>query len=821
MATKTAEKIEYYEKKLADAEKRLEQYKIDGDTNRQSGVGRKINFYKQVIDILERSEKGNTKLDVTVDEENETVNVNSTEEYFIKYFSQDKIDEQLKRGNFVKRDGRIFDYFGTFEVQLKPSDSEFTGSGNDYLKFFDDTYSGGLVGLGTTTKTVVVSVTPYVTKEIVVPIGFNDKPNDLSAFQIASYTDLIKINPEGWETQIGTLKSDWPDLFGDQNPYTDLELSKFDGEQFNLYLNNKETLTKAAKEKTEEDAAKKAWLEKTKDSPAAKSGAFTDDERWELHKKNNPDAIKDASGVGSDSETTGTKVIKANPCKNNFLSDVETTIDNFINLISRAKNIDIAGEIKGVTNLISGKAKKFVGQMGNALAEGLSTWAANGLDMGASKIFNAIPKFSKALKAVTGWQKGLIGPIKKIFDSVSCLAGKVTLNLKGVLTDMLTGMAKNVLNGVKCAVQQFVGAITNKITSMIDGFVSPFTNPLSKLMGGAFKIKGLLGKGINMMNKVKNFFSCESTPAPCPTTDNYTIDGTAAKSSSSSEQQGFMAGGFKSANNAFDKIDRDGGVIGALVPGEGKLTDIIDKKANKFEEKYGKWKIFGSQVSDAESNQGTQCYAGNIFKCGFPKITLFGGNGVGGAGKVLLGKYINKIDPEDLYGDIRRTASIVGVELDDPGEGYTEEPLVSFTDNCNQGQGAYGKAIIDKNISSPTYGQITDIVMTSQGENYPVDSPAIASSVYIDKIIVENPGIGYQAAYIDDECLELNIKNGAIESVDIKCRKPYTYIPELLIINPGYGAVLRPVMSATRRVVEEQLAQSIDCVGDYPSPGEL
>jgi len=258
-----------------------------------------------------------------------------------------------------------------------------------------------------------------------------------------------------------------------------------------------------------------------------------------------------------------------------------------------------------------------------------------------------------------------------------------------------------------------------------------------------------------------------------------------------------------------------------LVPGEGKLTDIIDKKANKFEEKYGKWKIFGSQVSDAESNQGTQCYAGNIFKCGFPKITLFGGNGVGGAGKVLLGKYINKIDPEDLYGDIRRTASIVGVELDDPGEGYTEEPLVSFTDNCNQGQGAYGKAIIDKNISSPTYGQITDIVMTSQGENYPVDSPAIASSVYIDKIIVENPGIGYQAAYIDDECLELNIKNGAIESVDIKCRKPYTYIPELLIINPGYGAVLRPVMSATRRVVEEQLAQSIDCVGDYPSPGEL
>tara|TARA_B100001094_G_scaffold177366_1_gene171327 strand:+ start:2763 stop:4415 length:1653 start_codon:yes stop_codon:yes gene_type:complete len=41
--------IAAYEKKLADAEIRLEQYKIDGDTKRQSGVNRKIEFYKNVI----------------------------------------------------------------------------------------------------------------------------------------------------------------------------------------------------------------------------------------------------------------------------------------------------------------------------------------------------------------------------------------------------------------------------------------------------------------------------------------------------------------------------------------------------------------------------------------------------------------------------------------------------------------------------------------------------------------------------------------------------------------------------------------------------
>ena len=646
------------------------------------------------------------------------------------------------------------------------------------------------------------------------------KPDYLSAFRAGAYTNLMKIRPKGSEKIINQLKVDFPKELGSVNAYTDKEINNFDSEKLNLYFKNKEVLTNSFLESEEETDAKIKWLNKTKNSPAAKSGAFTDSERWEQHKKNNPDAIKGKdNGAGSDSDTTGTKVIKANPCKNNFFSDVETTLDNFINLISRAQNIDIAGEIKGVTKLISGKAKKFVGQMSNALAEGLTTWVSGGLDGGASKIFNAIPKFNKALKAVVGWQKGLIGPIKKIFDAVGCLANKVTNALTDTITDMLTGMAKNVLNGVACAAQSFIGSITNKITSMIDGFVSPFTGPLSKLMGGAFKIKGLLSKGVNIMKKIGNFFNCSDSKSDCPATDNYVIDGNAEKPKGTNEQQGFMKGAFRSANKAFDKIEKDG-LIDTLIPGEGGPISGITKQVNKFEEKYGKWKVFGSEVGDADSNLDAECYAGNIFKCGAPKVSLFGGNGIGGAGKVLLGKFIDKLDPDDIYGDIRRTASIVGVKIDDPGEGYTEAPYVSFTDNCNQGKGAFGKAIIDRNINSPTYGQITDVIITSEGENYPVDAPAEVDDVYIDKIIVENPGVGYDAAYIDDECLELIIKDGRIDSVDIKCQKPYTYIPQIVIKNAGSDAVLRPVMSTQTRIVQQELIQSIDCVGDFPNPGD-
>ena len=46
---KLKKEITFYENKLLDAEIRQEQYKIDGDTKRQSGVGRKIDFYKNVI----------------------------------------------------------------------------------------------------------------------------------------------------------------------------------------------------------------------------------------------------------------------------------------------------------------------------------------------------------------------------------------------------------------------------------------------------------------------------------------------------------------------------------------------------------------------------------------------------------------------------------------------------------------------------------------------------------------------------------------------------------------------------------------------------
>ena len=57
-----------------------------------------------------------------------------------------------------------------------------------------------------------------------------------------------------------------------------------------------ETKSKETKPKTNEKSEKAAWLKKTRNSPAAQSGAFTDDERWALQQKHRKWKADRASG---------------------------------------------------------------------------------------------------------------------------------------------------------------------------------------------------------------------------------------------------------------------------------------------------------------------------------------------------------------------------------------------------------------------------------------------------------------------------------------------------------------------------------------------
>ena len=608
---------------------------------------------------------------------------------------------------------------------------------------------------------------------------FTAPPEKLDERQIKYFTTLIQDNPTNapWPDKIKEIKTLYSGQLPDTAvPWTTLQKNNFSNDLSKSYL--------------------------------SRSGLYK--------KSNNPD-------VEAASATTALKIITASKELKSFAVKTENTLTNFINLVTKADNfmLDLPGEIKGVTNIISNAAKGYVGKIGNALSEALIGGIKSGLDNVASKIFSAFKIFKRAIPRVLNAQSALLGPVSLVFKGINCLGQKVADSLQGAIEDMLTAMVKNVLNAPACAINQFIGAITAKINSAIDSFVTPLTAGIGKILGPVFKVKDILSKGINLASKIGDFLSCK----PKTSTDSkgsylFGIDlSKGKKPKDTKEQQNMFSKALDAANNSTNflskKLDQlDSGVAGIGTAVKGGLTN--------FEKEYGQWSIFGSKVSEAGDNAiGTDCYTGNIFACGSPKISFFGGNGIGGAGKVLLGNFIDRIDPDDIYGDVRRTASIVGVEMTDPGEGYTEAPLVEMSDSCEQGYGAFGEVIIDKNVNSPTYGQITAVTILSEGENYPVDLPAdVSDEVYINDIIVENPGTGYENATIEDKCLTLNTVDGQIVSVEISCQQPYTTLPDIIISNPGLGAVLRPIMSSTPRVLDQAVLESVDCVGDFPEPGE-
>jgi len=642
-----------------------------------------------------------------------------------------------------------------------------------YIPEEGDTDSVGTDGEDTGISRIL---TPLEMEEGVVNFERTPAPKKPNEQQVKAFSQLLQDNPSGvWQGPINEIKTLYPETFKDVNALSSSEIGNLPAGSYDGFLS-----------------------------------------RTELYKKaNNPD-------VAAPSLTTGQKILTASKELKSFAATTENALSNFINLATKADGLmlDLPGEIKSVAGLITNGAKGYVGKIGNALADSLIGGIKSGLDGVASQIFSAFPKFKIALPKVINAQSALLGPISKVFKGLNCLGQKVADSLQGAVEDMLTGMVKNVLNAPACAINQFLGAVTAKINSAIDSFVTPLTAGISKVLGPVFKVKDILSKGVSLANKIGDFLNCQpKNSTDSKGTNVVTVDGTGQKPKGVKEQQNMLDKALNAANASTKFLDKK---LGQLESGIGNIGDTVEEGLSDFEKEYGQWTIFGSKVSEAADHGiGTDCYTGNIFKCGSPKVEFFGGNGIGGAGKILLGNFIDHLDPDDIYGDIRRTASIVGVEITDPGESYTEAPLVSFTDGCDQGYGSFGEVIIDKNVNSLTFGQITAVKILSEGENYPVDLPAdVSDEVYITDIIVENPGTGYENATIEDDCLNLNTVNGQITSVEITCQKPYTTLPDIIINNPGLGAVLRPIMSSTPRVIDQAVLESVDCVGNFPEPGE-
>ena len=518
---------------------------------------------------------------------------------------------------------------------------------------------------------------------------------------------------------------------------------------------------------------------------------------------------------------------------------IEGPLNKFLNKASEGLGdaFDMIDDLDTAVSEISDAMSGLTSKMSNLLQNKLGEFVNSGLTAAKDFIFN---KFSfnplAAIAQNKAFSNAMKGPVEGLMGAFGCLGSTIKKALKGTIKNLLTNMLKNgFINPLECAVEDFIGAMTAKVSSMMDSIVGPLIGPINSMFSiigkGFGSVKGFLAKGLNILTKVQGLLNCKESGTECTIQNEYKLNGGSKKPNSGAKSQNKIA---KAINKMGDKLSNDDGT-GIVDKMDDKiknwdgvkridqfevqrlLSEFKEKNPNATEDEI---KAEKERIEDSLPEFTPDCNTGNIFDCGLPRIELFGGGGECAVGDVILGNFVNELDNAidateitDKQGNTttigaKTTGSIIGVDMKYAGEGYTSEPIVSFVDNCDKGYGAYGRATIDKDPNSPTFGQITSIIMISEGENYPTGE---IGDAYVDRIVVENGGSGYK---LEDEIEDFEIcgidDNGKITKVCTN-DKPYQSLPSLNIRSlTGSGAILTPVM--TRKPRKTGVINVIDCI---------
>ena len=320
--------------------------------------------------------------------------------------------------------------------------------------------------------------------------------------------------------------------------------------------------------------------------------------------------------------------------------------------------------------------------------------------------------------------------VKKQQDTIYCLMENIINGLKNFVSDFLKGMVGNLLQMPLCAAEQFISGLISDITDQVQGLIGPAINAINGLGGISLPPFGdFMDKALKIAQTGLKFLECEGNECEDEPIDWKTNVGADPKKKLNIGRALGLAknlSGMTGLDALGDALG--GGIIGGtlegMFPGISKVRSAIDNPAGALSDvigldiETGLQKVTGlgrniTSIPNAQQfaeesaafNQMSQLVGGcNPFQkeCGPPKLELFGGGGVGAAGKAV----INSI------------GEVVGVSMDDLGIGYTKKPFVSFVDNCGNGKGATGTADVDLNPESPTYGQITNVIVTNPGGGY-------------------------------------------------------------------------------------------------------
>jgi hypothetical protein len=456
----------------------------------------------------------------------------------------------------------------------------------------------------------------------------------------------------------------------------------------------------------------------------------------------------------------------------------------------------ISQKIQGITTeIVSGVVNSTYEELQPVLQQG----AEQVYEQAAATVSNS--KSGKHLAGVEA-QKAAIEPVKQLQKLIPCLISSIIESLGSLISDMVCAILKNVTNFVSCVIDQFLGGLLNGIIDLIIAGMSGVLGAVSLLLSFSnFNLGDTIRQLAGGLLGIPLSFNCGEEETD-PGVEKWTI-GSGPTQSPPFDVNAIL----ELANNANAiASDPESGLSG--------IESII-----------GPLDFLNPEISDPDfiGSGLSNCFGGTPTVCNPPSINIFGG---GGSGASAL----------PVFGSIGEgTGSIIGAILTSGGSGYTYPPFVSITDNCGKGYGAVAQSVIEN-------GQVTAILINSDGEGYPVgNQPQVSDiintgtgvdtgtggtgaditltdqqNITISEVLILNPGYNYQ----DGDTVTDNFGNqydvvidgGSISSITPINITDITDLPVLKVITQtGSGARLKPVFGF-RSSFQGEVKQVIDCV---------
>ena len=444
------------------------------------------------------------------------------------------------------------------------------------------------------------------------------------------------------------------------------------------------------------------------------------------------------------------------------------------------QEIDIRAE--QITELVSG----MVSGMVNSLYERLIPILAQGLNMlyadVFAKVLAATLNPAAAHLAGVAAQVAMAKPVKILQDLIPCIVNQIVGKLTGFVADILKSVADNVLNFVQCVGDQVIGALFNGIVGQIvDGMASALDG-ISKILQffEDFSVENLIRNSIDALLGLVGLASCNKKNK---------------KDKFGAEKYKIGYGPVYQSEPDLSKIVENANTAQAISAAARAAEFPLDAASDLM----GAFDLFTGAIADPNmvTDLGS-CFGGIPTICSPPTVNIFGGGGTGAEAIPLFGLVVGEAG--------QQTGSIIGIKVTNPGNGYTFPPFVEVVDNCNQGYGAIARATIQN-------GQVNNIYVVSEGENYPVDE---VTPYTVSDVTVIDPGSGYEDGdtVTDDlgNTYKPQIFQGSIIKVTPINIKDITDIPRLTVqSNTGSGAILAANLD-TRPDFQGEVQQVIDCI---------